>query len=379
MSSSPSDLIQSVLGYLNPDLVRKAASFVGETPDATQKALTAIAPTGLAALASFGSSESGAGRLLGLLNQGSFGSLLDNVGSLFGGGSATQQAVSTGRSLLESVLGGKLGDIAGAIGNASGIKSGSATSLMSLAMPLIMGVLGKQVTSRGLDASGLSRVLSGLLPSLVGMLPAGVGSLLGITGPRVAEPSRPIAAEPVRRRSPWAWLLPLLLLGLLLIYLLGRGRGRPTETVSQITLPGGTVLSLPEGSFHLTLARYLGDTAETTVPRTFVFDNLNFDSAQTTVTPESRRTVDDLIVILKAYPSAEMRLEGHTDNTGDAEANRRLSQGRADAVKELLVAGGIDGARIGTAGVGQDRPVASNDTEEGRARNRRTELVVTRK
>jgi K(+)-stimulated pyrophosphate-energized sodium pump len=74
-----------------------------------------------------------------------------------------------------------------------------------------------------------------------------------------------------------------------------------------------------------------------------------------------------------------VQLEGHTDNTGDPEANKKLSVDRAEAVKALLVAGGIDAARIKTAGWGQEKPIASNDTEEGKAKNRRTELTVTKK
>jgi len=119
--------------------------------------------------------------------------------------------------------------------------------------------------------------------------------------------------------------------------------------------------------------------ADTTVPRTFIFDNLNFEFGTTKLTPESEQTVKDLVAILKAYPSTEARLEGHTDSVGDAEANKKLSQERADSVKSTMEAGGIDGARLSTMGYGQEKPTTSNDTEEGRAQNRRLELVVTKK
>ena len=66
-------------------------------------------------------------------------------------------------------------------------------------------------------------------------------------------------------------------------------------------------------------------------------------------------TVTDLIVILKAYPSAEVQLVGHTDTTGDPEANMKLSQDRANAVRDMLANGGIDASRLSTAGYGQDR------------------------
>ena len=82
---------------------------------------------------------------------------------------------------------------------------------------------------------------------------------------------------------------------------------------------------------------------------------------------------------LKAHPNAQIQLDGHTDNTGNPQANQQLSLARANAVKAMLVSDGIDANRISTAGYGQDRPLASNDSAEGRAKNRRTELTVTNK
>jgi outer membrane protein OmpA-like peptidoglycan-associated protein len=97
------------------------------------------------------------------------------------------------------------------------------------------------------------------------------------------------------------------------------------------------------------------------------------------LTPESVQTVTELVAILKAYPAATVQLVGHTDSTGDAEANKKLSLDRADAVKDLAVKGGIDASRLSTAGYGQEKPIASNATEEGKAKNRRLELVVASK
>ena len=88
--------------------------------------------------------------------------------------------------------------------------------------------------------------------------------------------------------------------------------------------------------------------------------------------------IDTARSYMKCYPNMTVQLEGHTDSTGDAEANKKLSVDRAEAVKALLVAGGVDGARITTAGWGQEKPIASNDSEDGRAKNRRTELIVTK-
>jgi outer membrane protein OmpA-like peptidoglycan-associated protein len=133
------------------------------------------------------------------------------------------------------------------------------------------------------------------------------------------------------------------------------------------------------GSFNYNVARYLVEGSDSELPKTFVFDNLNFDSATTNLTPPSRQTVNDLVVILKSCPNAQVQLAGHTDNTGDPASNQTLSQNRAGAIKDMLVAGGIAPERMTTVGYGQDRPIATNDTEDGKARNRRTELVVLKR
>ena len=115
------------------------------------------------------------------------------------------------------------------------------------------------------------------------------------------------------------------------------------------------------------------------MPKRFVFDNLNFETGSTKLTPDSIPTVDSLVAILKAYPAVAVRLEGYTDNTGDAAANKKLSLDRAVTVKEIMIAGGIADARIGTDGYGEEKPIAPNETEEGRAKNRRTELIVAKR
>jgi outer membrane protein OmpA-like peptidoglycan-associated protein len=125
--------------------------------------------------------------------------------------------------------------------------------------------------------------------------------------------------------------------------------------------------------------KFLEDESDRNLPRTFVFDHLNFYTAETRITPESVPTVDDLLAILRAYPAVDVRLEGHTDAQGDPAANQKLSLDRATAIRALLVGRGLAERRIATAGFGQEKPVASNGTEEGRARNRRLELVVVKK
>ncbi len=110
----------------------------------------------------------------------------------------------------------------------------------------------------------------------------------------------------------------------------------------------------------------------------FTFNNLTFDSGSSVIKGESVNEVDNLGAILKAYEDVKIIVEGYTDNTGDAAANQQLSLNRATAVKERLVAQGIDGARIAVEGYGSANPIATNDTPEGRAQNRRIEVRVTK-
>jgi OmpA-OmpF porin, OOP family len=101
-----------------------------------------------------------------------------------------------------------------------------------------------------------------------------------------------------------------------------------------------------------------------------------FDTDKTTLKPQSRPTLDEIAKLLKGQPKLSVYIVGHTDSQGDYNYNMNLSRGRAQAVADDLVAHyGIDKARLKTAGVGFLAPLGSNQTEDGRALNRRTELV----
>ena len=85
------------------------------------------------------------------------------------------------------------------------------------------------------------------------------------------------------------------------------------------------------------------------------------------------------MVILKAYPNVRARVVGYTDNQGDPAANKTLSDNRAATVSKKIIDSGVAADRLETAGMGDANPVADNATEDGRAKNRRTELVIVRK
>ncbi|TXI79575.1 MAG: tetratricopeptide repeat protein [Flavobacteriales bacterium] len=109
---------------------------------------------------------------------------------------------------------------------------------------------------------------------------------------------------------------------------------------------------------------------------TIALRNIFFNTASYELLPTSNAELDKLVKLMKANPTLRIELGGHTDNVGADAANLTLSQQRANAVRDHVVAQGVDGARITAKGYGETNPVATNDTEAGRALNRRTEVTV---
>lgn len=107
----------------------------------------------------------------------------------------------------------------------------------------------------------------------------------------------------------------------------------------------------------------------------FVALYVNFDTGKATIRPDSAKTLDDAAAGLKAVPAMKIEVGGHTDNVGSPEANQKLSQERAQAVMAALAQRGVKADRMTAKGYGQTVPIADNRTEDGRAKNRRVELV----
>lgn len=105
--------------------------------------------------------------------------------------------------------------------------------------------------------------------------------------------------------------------------------------------------------------------------------DVHFETAKATIRPESFGVLNELVTAMNRLAETHIELAGHTDSDGSAEANLQLSRDRAAAVRSYLIAKGIAADRIQTVGYGESKPVASNDTPAGKARNRRTEVRVT--
>ncbi len=110
-----------------------------------------------------------------------------------------------------------------------------------------------------------------------------------------------------------------------------------------------------------------------------VLKHLFFETGSARLTENSKYELQNIIGALNKYPSLTIELAGHTDNTGDAEANQTLSEARANAARDYLISKQVDAARLTANGYGQNEPIADNDTEDGRQQNRRTEMRIISK
>lgn len=106
---------------------------------------------------------------------------------------------------------------------------------------------------------------------------------------------------------------------------------------------------------------------------------IHFDTGKDVIKPESEALLNEIVSLMSSNAGLKLSVEGHTDNVGDKKSNEALSKKRAESVKKWLVGKGVDAKRLASAGHGDSVPVADNRLEEGRAKNRRVELVKAKK
>jgi outer membrane protein OmpA-like peptidoglycan-associated protein len=134
-----------------------------------------------------------------------------------------------------------------------------------------------------------------------------------------------------------------------------------------------TVIVDPKEAINNMIAR---DIALTSKGETIVLDHLIFEQGKAVINSQSFQQLDELVAMMKDSPKVEIQLEGHTDNIGNPEANLKLSQQRVDAVKKYITTRGVNKNRVKTKAFGGSQPVAKENTEAARAKNRRVEMRV---
>ena len=106
------------------------------------------------------------------------------------------------------------------------------------------------------------------------------------------------------------------------------------------------------------------------------FDNLEFETAKDIIKEESKPSLDELAAVLLKKTTWKLEIAGHTDNVGDDDKNMVLSKKRAESLKSYLVSKGVEATRLNTLFFGETKPIADNNTPEGRKKNRRVEMKI---
>ena len=413
-----SGILDMVKGYVTNELVSQAASALGENESGVSKAIGGMAPALLAGILGKSGDANAMGSIFNMLSSSKNAGFLDNLGGLIGGGNLAQgDPKDAAGQLVGTLFGNKVPGIMNALSSFAGIKGSSVSTLMGMVGPLVMGVLSKKIASEGLNVSSFGKMLGNEKSAIMSALPTGLGSIMGLAdmgnvGGKMADATRNV--ETASTGTNWLWPLLALALAGVGFWWFSKGCNKPEMPVVEI--PAVNVDSLANaakaqldsagnavanaGASVLGWAKKLGDVeikgaengieaglinfVESTNPvdktTWFNFDRLTFETGSATIDmAKSTDQLTNMVTILKAFPKVKLKIGGYTDNTGNENANMKLSQARAEAVLTHLVGAGIDKARLAAEGYGSQHPVGDNATEEGRSANRRIAVRVTEK
>jgi outer membrane protein OmpA-like peptidoglycan-associated protein len=326
MSSS---LLDSLSQLVTPDLLGQAASMLGESQGNVSRGVSAALPMLLGSVASRATDTNFASSLFKLVtdSRNDLGAV-GNIAQLLTPGSSNSSISALGGQLLGSLFGSNTNAVTSALAGYAGIKPQSANSLLSMAAPMVLGVLGKSVRSGGLNMSSLASLLKSQKGAISAALPTGLNLDRYLAAPTAAVAA---VAAPAAKSSIWRWLLPLLLvLGALL--LLSRCM-KKDEVVQSLPAPAPQAEVAPAP---------LPAPVEVALPRADVF----FDVAKTELPADAGTALAGVIAYLVANPTSMAVVSGYHDPTGDLATNEELAKNRALAVRGALVAGGVTAARI---------------------------------
>jgi OmpA-OmpF porin, OOP family len=389
------NLLDLAKGYLGDSAISQVSQFLGESESSTKNAIHgAVLPSMLGALINKAGSNGGSDLLNMIKNDNHDGGILDNLSGLLGGGSALTGLLGGGGNIVSSLLGNKLGALLPLISSFSGVKKESAGTLMNLAAPILMGLLGKQVSSNGLNAGGLLNLLSSQSDIVKSALPSSFSSALGFgnmanTAAKAVESGVDEGKSLINRLLPWL----LLLAGVFgLLYFLKTCKKPETPVVdapvmvdtvaAQVDTMMKSKLVLPAGSAEEAMVNWINSADFNGDDKTkwFDFPEIGFDKGKATiVNPDQDVKLQNILSVLKEYPSVKVKIGGYTDSDGDDKKNQVLSAGRADAAMAWLVSKGIAADRMTAEGYGESNPVAPNDNEANKTKNRRISLRVISK
>lgn len=399
------NLFGALKDLITPEMRLKTALYVSENPEKTRLAFDSLLSTVAGGLMKRASTETGLDQLFRTLQKPETErNLLENLPQVFDSNERISQLAGYGNGLVSQLLPDKKSSIATMISTYVKVRNSSATNLLGLSMPIVLGVLRREVADRNLDVQGLGGLLADQRETWLSTVPAGLRDKLfevlgidnwqemdaamrssGVAAQRRASvsvakvPTAKTAPAPVvedldeeARSDNWKrWALPvaaLLILGGGVYWYLTRPQEttpvqEPSTPVTEQPTPAGSTMERADsrvrsaatttttdssGVLTARLATYLLDGAAES-GRTFALEGVTFTPKTAQLTANSEPVISELAEVMKKYPSVQIRLIGHTT---DVVTPKSLSLKRATAIKSRLIDAGINLIRVDASGSG---------------------------
>ncbi len=435
------NLLELLQGQMGGAAIDAAAKMLGSNRANAEKGLNSSLIGVLGGLMNGAGAPGGAEKIFDLVTKGGIDdSLLNNIGGIFSGGN-TDAITKTGNGLLGSLFGGsKLGTLANIVGKVSGLGGGASSGLLSMVAPMAIGLLKRYAMSKGMNALGLGSLLGGQKSFLSKAAGPDMSDFLGLasgmmggakeTGAKavgkttgavknVGSSARGAATQATSSGGGLLKkILPIALLAILGVLgwqmcsgdvanmadktadmgknVAAGAMDKTKEAADAAAMKakqaadaaamkakeamskGADFFKFEKGSMSANFADFLTNK-NANLSRTFVLDKVEFDTGKASLRSVSQAQLKNVAKILNEYKGVNIELQGHTDSTGNAASNTKLSQARAAAVKAFLATQGIAANRLGAKGFGSTKPRGDNGTAAGRQQNRRTEIKVTKR
>jgi outer membrane protein OmpA-like peptidoglycan-associated protein len=380
----------SLLNMLDKHTVGEVASTLGQPQTSVARGMESSIAAMLGGLASKSEDSGALRKILDMIPGGSGPVSWSQIAS--GVADPDSSLMSMGKRLLPAIFGSGEKTVTSAISREAALPSGTIATLLSMAGPVVMSFISKQMRDSGMTTDGLGAALQRESSTIKRALPAGLSELFWPTKETVTSTVSPVVAQTVQRETSSNWLpiLAIAGLGLGLLWFLAPSRRLtvahivptvPTGTANRLAVPVKTVctmpanVTLPEGGAAARLLAFVQspDSRNTTW---FTMDQIAFDSGSATLKPASQAQLNNIATVLNNCPGVRLDIAGYTDNKGSAESNLRLSRNRANNVVAVLVKEGVPRDRFNAEGYGEEDPIADNSIEQGRAQNRRVAMRV---
>jgi outer membrane protein OmpA-like peptidoglycan-associated protein len=395
-----SNLIETVWGYFNEPVVAKAAEYLNEPEEVVRKVLGTVIPVSLAGIIK--KAEEGDAQTIERLADAAFKTdILKHRINTFtqpGGG-----VPSYAPDMISDLFGNQAGKIQNAVSTYFETKGTTAASLLGTVVPVTFAVIGKFISEKNLSRENLVSWLMGQKAEILAAIPVGSGlESFFVVEKQFSAPNVNAVPPPAAEEKKTNWWLPVvvLLLLALLLWWMFKGKDDKPATVVQIrdtiqvtdtviveklpvklTLPNGVVIDAYKGSIEDLLIAFVQDAnAKPGNDNWFDFTDLNFTTGTAEIIPETKKELDNIIEILKAFPKVKVKLGGYTDKVGDAAFNKKLSLERAKAVAQAIKDAGLGSQVTGAEGYGSEfAKYPESAPEADRVKDRHVSVSVRQK